>query len=84
MGVLKNKWKASQPYPSNCEINNKLDWMFKGNCVACIKQPIESGLSVAEYRRKYPVEHTLVLGAVEVDLCDYHMQGIKNYFKEQE
>lgn len=70
-------------YPEDCEISNKHSWIFKGNCVVCIKHPIEQ-LTIAQYQLKYPAVHTLSLGAVEVNLCDYHLREIQEYFQENQ
>lgn len=81
MDSLKACRHLLKTYPEDCEINNKHSWIFKNNCVVCIEHPIEC-LSIAEYQLKYPAVHTLVLGAVKVNMCDYHMQQMRAYFNK--
>lgn len=82
LGSIKACRHLLKTYPKDCEISNKHSWIFKGNCVVCIEYPIEH-LTIAEYQLKYPAVHTLMLGAVEVNMCDYHMRQMREYFKEQ-
>lgn len=70
-------------FPSKCKSDNELDWMLKGNCPCCIKQPIES-LSNKEYHEKYPANNRIQIGTVTIFLCDVHLKELKSELLEYE
>ncbi len=60
----------------------EMKWIFKGNCAECLINPIET-LSSYEYRKKYPVNNTIIIGDVQIHLCDKHMKEFRKVLNEE-
>lgn len=73
--------KIADIFPEGCETGNELDWMLKGNCPACVAEPLEH-TSILEYRMKHPARNTLTVGMVKLNLCDYHLEQLHNRLEQ--
>ena len=82
VALIRAAKKVSQMYPNGCTTGNECDWMLRGNCPVCVKNPIEGNLSVIEYRGNYPVEYRINIGDIKIDLCEYHLRQFHQALNE--